>query len=113
MTAPQIAGGMGSPALAAAGLALAVDAAPSAPSARVGVRLAVTPNPVRGRATVRVERVAPGPLRVGLVDVLGCEVSVLEDSEQAAGTHAVTLDATRLPSGGYLVRVQTPGGGTA
>ncbi len=43
-------------------------------------------------------------------DVLGRQVRVLVDGTRAAGTHEVVFAASNLPSGTYLVRLETPQG---
>ena len=43
-------------------------------------------------------------------DVLGRQVRVLVEGVRAAGTHEVVFDGSRLPSGTYLVRLETPQG---
>jgi len=40
-------------------------------------------------------------------DVLGRRVAVLADGVQAAGAHTIAFDAIRLPSGPYIVRMET------
>jgi uncharacterized protein (DUF1501 family) len=50
------------------------------------------------------------PLRLTVYDVLGREVAVLADGVMPAGPHSVTFDASRLPSGVYVYRLE--GGGT-
>lgn len=44
-------------------------------------------------------------MRVAVLDLLGGTVAVIADGERAAGRHAVRLDASRLASGVYVVRM--------
>ncbi len=66
------------------------------------------PNPFRDAATLTLtvpERA--GPLRLAVYDVLGREVTVLAEGVLTPGEHALTLDGAGLPSGLYLVRLET------
>jgi hypothetical protein len=68
------------------------------------------PNPARQSATVRFGVRKASPATVAVYDVLGRKVATLYDgpapSEQMK---TVRLDATRLPSGTYFVRLSTEG----
>jgi hypothetical protein len=66
----------------------------------------VTPNPVKGKATVMFELSEPLDVRVSVYDLLGREVAILLDEAQEAGYHETALDGARLPSGTYLVRLE-------
>jgi hypothetical protein len=66
---------------------------------------AAFPNPLADAATLRYAVAASGPVRVTLYDVLGREVAVLVDEVRPAGEHTLRLDARRLASGVYLVRL--------
>ena len=70
--------------------------------------LAVSPNPVRGTATVRFEVGAPGPIRLSVFDALGREVAVVSESP-AAGPDRVAFDASGLPAGVYVARLAAGG----
>ncbi|HYE94951.1 MAG TPA: T9SS type A sorting domain-containing protein [Rubricoccaceae bacterium] len=71
--------------------------------------LSVSPNPVRGAASVVFVLVEPGTVRIALYDALGREVAALLSGEQAAGRHGVTFDGTGIPPGVYFVRVAAAG----
>ncbi len=64
------------------------------------------PNPFRGATTIRFALPEAGPVRLHLFDVLGRRVAVLADEVMSAGTHAVRLNASALPSGVYVVRLE-------
>lgn len=68
--------------------------------------VAVWPNPVRGRAEIQVE--ADGPATVSVFDGLGRHIATLADDEPL-GTGRLTWDASALPAGVYLVRVEAGG----
>ena len=77
---------------------------PAALPAETGLD-APAPNPSRGAATVRYALAAPAAVRIAVVDLFGREVAVLADAEQHAGRHTVSLGATRLAAGVYVVRM--------
>lgn len=68
----------------------------------------VYPNPVTTTARVGFELPVAEAARVEVFDLLGRRVATLTDDLRVAGGHTVTLDATGLPSGVYLVRLSTP-----
>ena len=41
-------------------------------------------------------------------DMLGRRVVVLEDAVRPEGTYSVRFDASQLPSGAYVLRMETP-----
>ena len=66
---------------------------------------AAFPNPLAGRGTVRYGLTQPADVRVEVLDVLGRRVYAASEGPRAAGVHAATVDASRLPAGLYLVRL--------
>ncbi len=67
------------------------------------------PNPVRGQGRISFALAEAGPAVVDVFDVRGRAVARLADGVHAAGPHAVTFDASHLPSGTYLVRLTASG----
>ncbi len=65
------------------------------------------PNPFNPGTTIHYALPAAATLRLAVYDVLGREVAVLADGVQAAGRHTVRFDAGHLPSGTYVVRLDT------
>ena len=67
------------------------------------------PNPFA--ATTQIDYALPAASEAALevFNALGQRVAVLATGPHAAGAHAVTFDARGLPSGVYVVRLQTPG----
>ena len=63
------------------------------------------PNPAFGRATVAFDLAVASEVRVALYDMTGRMVAVVADGPVAAGRHAVPLDASRLSTGVYVVRL--------
>ncbi|MEL7362961.1 MAG: T9SS type A sorting domain-containing protein, partial [Bacteroidota bacterium] len=68
----------------------------------------VYPNPVSTTATVGFTLPTAEDARVEVFDLLGRRVATLTDGFRAAGEHTVTLDASALPGGVYVVRLATP-----
>jgi hypothetical protein len=68
-----------------------------------------SPNPVRG--TSRIDFALPVRSRVtlGVYDVQGRLAAILADGELSAGRHALSLDAARLQTGLYFMRLRAPG----
>ena len=68
------------------------------------------PNPFNPETRIRF--VVPETAHVKLVvyDVLGRQVRVLVDGVREAGTHEASFNASTLPSGTYLYRLETPKG---
>ncbi len=71
------------------------------------------PNPVRGATTLRFALRESGPARLAVYDALGREVARLVDATTAAGEHSVIFDASALPAGLYLVRLDANGASTS
>ncbi len=67
---------------------------------------AAHPNPFNPTTTIRYELAEAGLVQLVVYDVLGREVAVLVDHDQAAGVHDVNFEASHLPSGLYIVRLK-------
>ncbi|MEO0856845.1 MAG: T9SS type A sorting domain-containing protein [Bacteroidota bacterium] len=67
------------------------------------------PNPVATTATLAYAVPEATAVRVVLYDLLGRQVAVLADGTHAAGRYDAALDAARLPSGVYVVRMEAEG----
>ncbi len=70
---------------------------------------AAYPNPFNPLTTIRYTLAADGPVRLAIYDVLGREVAVLTEGTQNAGTHEAVFNATQVPSGLYLYRLEIAG----
>ncbi len=69
--------------------------------------LSAYPNPFNPQTSITFETAGAHPVSIRVYDTLGRELSVLVRSEQlAAGAHTVRFDASALPSGTYIVRLQ-------
>ncbi|MEM8599231.1 MAG: T9SS type A sorting domain-containing protein [Bacteroidota bacterium] len=69
------------------------------------------PNPVATSATLRFTLPEAGDVDLRVYDLLGRVVAEVATGALEAGTHTVPFDASALPSGVYVVRLQTPRGG--
>ena len=65
------------------------------------------PNPFNLSTQIRFDLRETGPVAIWIYNVLGEEVANLLDETVAAGSHEVRWSADALPSGVYLVRVNT------
>lgn len=80
------------------------------PTAEVPVEFglsSVYPNPFNPTAVIDYGIERSAPVRIDLVDVYGRLVRRLLDRVVPAGVHRITLDASELPSGTYLVVMQS------
>ena len=64
------------------------------------------PNPFYGVTTIQYGLPAPSSVRLEVYDILGRQVKTLVNGRQQAGWHEVAFDASNLPSGMYLYRLQ-------
>ena len=67
------------------------------------------PNPVRASARIRYSLAEAGPVRISAFDALGRLVSVIHEGDESAGAHEASFDATRLPAGVYVLRIEASG----
>jgi len=80
-----------------------VSAAPPAP------RLALkgnVPNPFNPRTEIRFTLSHPARVEIGVYDTAGRRVATLFRGDRPAGPHAVSWDATGLPSGAYYYEMR-------
>ena len=66
------------------------------------------PNPFNPTTTIQIELPETANITLAVYDVLGQEVLRLESGTVSAGRHRYTVDASTLPSGVYLYRLETP-----
>ncbi len=69
-----------------------------------------SPNPFSGVTTITFELTQAGDVTLTVYDLLGREVAVLVDEYLSASAYDATFDASSLPSGMYVYRLQTVGG---
>lgn len=68
-----------------------------------------SPNPVRGQATLRYALPEPANVEISVYNTLGQRLSILANGRQPAGRQERIVDASRLPSGLYFVRMMADG----
>ena len=83
--------------------------APAAPRPGALAFAAPAPNPARGPVALRFTLGAPGPVRLVAYDALGRAVAVVVDGPRGAGAHTASFDATALPPGAYVLRLDAEG----
>ena len=67
------------------------------------------PNPFNPSTAISYELSANSHVRLKVFDLLGREIAELVNTQQAAGPHEVTFDASTLSSGMYLYRIEANG----
>ncbi len=70
---------------------------------------AAYPNPFNPSTTLRFTLDADAEVRLTVTDALGREVALVVEGTYASGQHEAVFDATNLPSGLYLVRLESEG----
>jgi hypothetical protein len=68
------------------------------------------PNPAQGVTTIEYETNELGPLRLEVVDLTGNVVVKIVDGEVSPGSYMVKVDISDLPSGLYMIRLETGSG---
>lgn len=105
VTATDPATGLSGTALVGNGVSVATEEETEVPDA---FRLAPNyPNPFNPETTIGFTVPQQVQVRLVVYDLLGREVAVLVDGVRPAGTHTVRFDASMLPSGVYLYRMQS------
>ncbi|MFH1010794.1 MAG: right-handed parallel beta-helix repeat-containing protein, partial [bacterium] len=67
------------------------------------------PNPFNPTTVIRYDMKQTGPVTVKVFDILGREPATLVSGTVPAGSHTITWDASHLPSGLYLCRMEAAG----
>jgi hypothetical protein len=70
---------------------------------------AAYPNPFNPSAQIRFDVAEAGQVSLQVFDLLGRHVATLQDGMLTAGQHKVTFEASDLPSGTYIYRMQAAG----
>lgn len=66
------------------------------------------PNPFNPATTINFSLAEPTFVKLAIYNLLGEEVQVLKNENMNAGSYNVSFDATSLPSGMYLYKIETP-----
>lgn len=67
------------------------------------------PNPFRSNTHVAYELDQAASVRVAVYDLAGRQVAVIDEGFRAAGTHTAAFDASVLPAGVYVYRLEVDG----
>jgi hypothetical protein len=67
------------------------------------------PNPFNPTTQIRFSLAEASTVRLQLFDILGREMKMLASGEYQSGSYVLTLDASALPSGIYIYRLQAGG----
>lgn len=78
----------------------------TAPDAATFALSAPAPNPVVDRTALTLHLDHAQPVRVEVFDLLGRRIALLHDGTLSAGAHPLTVDASRLTGGLYVVRAR-------
>jgi len=65
------------------------------------------PNPFNPSTTIMIDVPEAGHIRLAVYDLLGHEVAELATGNVEAGRHSYSFDASGLPSGIYLYRLES------
>jgi flagellar hook assembly protein FlgD len=68
------------------------------------------PNPFNPTTTISYTLPEEGRVQIKVYDILGREVETLVNEIRTAGTHKVEFNASHLPSGVYLYKIETSQG---
>jgi hypothetical protein len=63
-------------------------------------------NPFNAITDIRYDILNTGHVRLEIFDVLGRAVALLVDKEQSSGRYSIHFNASQLPTGVYLYRLQ-------
>jgi hypothetical protein len=84
-------------------------ASPTGPASASPGDLKVYPNPFNPTTTVEFSITRSGFVSIRVYDMLGRVVAVLVNEEMASGLHSVLFNASKLPSGVYICRLEAAG----
>ncbi len=69
-------------------------------------RVSSYPNPFNPSTTIRFDPPEATFVRLRVFDLLGRVIAILVEEQKSAGSYSVTFDASNLPSGVYLYRIE-------
>jgi len=106
-------GGYTVPSTLVTNAAIMIDGTTDAPAPRHALQLLATPNPFNPTTQIHVQTPDAGLQTILIHDVKGRLVRTLDQGEYPAGVRTIAWNGsddrgTRLPSGSYLVTLQTP-----
>ena len=71
------------------------------------------PNPASQATTIEFALPETMDIRLGIFNSQGIEVARAVDEKLSTGTHRITVNTTKLPTGNYMYRLSTPKGEVA
>ena len=71
------------------------------------VRATIYPNPASDVITLEYDLVSNAELIIGLFDIQGKHLENLYVGNDQAGSHKLTIDVSSLPSGSYVIRMNS------
>ena len=74
--------------------------------------LSTFPNPFNPSTELTYSLQSSGEVSLTIFDITGCEVFMLLDGYELAGTHSITWNAEQFPSGIYFARLTSENGQT-
>jgi hypothetical protein len=80
--------------------------APSFIASPASFGLSAYPNPFNPATEITFSLPTAGPVTVKVFDILGQQISVLQNGLLTAGQHRVTFDGAHLPAGIYFLRLE-------
>ncbi len=92
-------------------LPASVPVAVSTLSYVTGIRL--QPNPARDESNLRFNLAVAGKVNIRIIGYDGRSISEVSEREMTTGAQNVTLNTAGIPSGNYIVLIQTPTGASA
>jgi hypothetical protein len=70
----------------------------------------VVPNPASGTVRIEYDLIEEGRCRLMLTDLLGRTVGTVEDADRVAGSYTATFETALLPTGIYVIVLETATG---
>jgi len=64
------------------------------------------PNPFNPTTTINYSLSHTSDVKIEIFNILGSKVATLDNTKKSAGTHTINFNASNLPSGVYLYRIQ-------
>ena len=83
---------------------------PTKPKAAVNTTVSLYPNPASNNLNVNLNLNKAGKVTVHIVDIMGREVYSQQFGNKSVGQSLLTADVSQLPSGTYIVAIETPTG---
>lgn len=70
------------------------------------IKLSARPNPFSSKTTIEYSLLTSTNVTIRVVDILGREISLLEDSQKQKGNHNIIFESSQLEEGAYFIILQ-------